>query len=123
MSTFADRLRSTIDELGLSQNALAEVLTEHMQRAGALPKDTKRKKYRVYPSVINRWTSGDSLPEGKYMVHLPVVLQRNGHWLLTGEGDPRLPSRSAEGDQYGSGVRYAATKMNQLLESMIASLP
>ena len=72
---FGGRLKRAIDASPLDQKRLAEVLG-------------------VREATVTAWVKGTP-PKGEHLLRLPGMLGVNGHWLLTGEGDMRLP----EGDE------------------------
>lgn len=37
---------------------------------------------------VNTWINQGVMPEGRFLVLLPKILQCDAHWLLTGEGSP-----------------------------------
>lgn len=72
--TFGDRLRQALE---------ASTLGSQTELAGLL---------EVRVSTVNAWAQDGALPEGKYMVRLPGLLDVSGHWLLTGEKPMKVPS-------------------------------
>jgi transcriptional regulator with XRE-family HTH domain len=44
-------------------------------------------KVGVHRNAVSKWENDEALPEGQVMVALPGVLDIDGHWLLTGDGD------------------------------------
>jgi transcriptional regulator with XRE-family HTH domain len=69
MSTFGERLARAVELSPLDQKTAAE-------RLG------------VTEGQLSKWVHGKFPPQGRYMLQLPALLGIDGHWLLTGEGDP-----------------------------------
>ncbi len=53
---------------------------------------------RTSKSIVSNWCNQGVIPEGRALVLLPVVLNVDGHWLLTGEGEAarQLPAEETE---------------------------
>ncbi len=51
-----------------------------------LSQEAAAERLGVGQNTISEWENGRGLPEGKYWPLLPVALNCDGHWLLTGEG-------------------------------------
>lgn len=78
MGTFGERLAQAIEFSPYDQKTAAE-------------------KLGVSEGQLSKWVNDKFPPQGRYMLQLPSLLGVNGHWLLTGEGEPRsLPAGEAE---------------------------
>jgi transcriptional regulator with XRE-family HTH domain len=68
LSDFGVRLKEALDYAGMTQTALARALSVNLP-------------------TVNRWLNRGVIPDGESLLKLPGVLQVDGHWLLTGDGD------------------------------------
>lgn len=95
LSAFFERLRTLLDERGMSQADLARELG-------------------VGVATVSEWFTRGRVPNGDVMLRLPHALGVNGHWLLTGEGPLEL-SHETDGDPYLRGVGDALARVEQCL--------
>ena len=73
---FLTRLREVIHSRGLTQAGLAHSLG-------------------VREATVSSWFNSGAVPSGVLILRLPKLLEVDGHWLLTGEGEePTFPGRS-----------------------------
>jgi transcriptional regulator with XRE-family HTH domain len=49
-------------------------------------------------SPIAKWFNGEAYPNAEVLLRIAQITERNLHWLLTGEGDPRADSLQFLGD-------------------------
>ena len=93
---FINRLIAAMQEMGMSQQQLARELQRYGLKASV--------------STVNGWVKHKRLPTGDYMLVLPHVLRKNGHYLLTGEEPPpaAAEARQVVGDVVDFAARLAA---------------
>lgn len=91
---FFDRFLKAMDEIDMSQQQLARELQRHGLKASV--------------STVNGWVKHRRMPTGDYMLVLPWVLRKNGHFLLTGEEPQALPSATEVRHVVGEVVDFAA---------------
>lgn len=75
LTDFGERLGAARKAAGLSQEDLAEGL------------GLKRKPGQTQ---VSRWETGTEIPKGETLMKIRSLVECDGHWLLTGEGDPTL---------------------------------
>src|SRR5215213_8515811 len=96
--TLGQRIAEARERKGWNQTALAE-------RLGNLRQPT-----------VSDWENDRYVPEGKALLRLREVLEIDGHWLLTGEGEPTRHSPEHHEQFFDQvarlvdGVRAQATK-------------
>jgi transcriptional regulator with XRE-family HTH domain len=98
LSAFFERLRLVLDDRSMSQADLARDLG-------------------VGVATVSEWFTRGRVPNGDVMLRLPLALEVDGHWLLTGEG-PRELERDREGDPYLRGAQDALVRMGHCLEEV-----
>jgi transcriptional regulator with XRE-family HTH domain len=74
VDAFRMRLRKAIRRKGITQTVLARELG-------------------VRDATVSDWFNRGTVPNGAILLRVPDILDVDGHWLLTGEGDPkRVPA-------------------------------
>lgn len=77
---------------GNAQSIVVTTFGERLSRAIAdSPYDQKQVAERlgVSEGQVSRWANDKDYPGGRYLLQLPGLLAVDGHWLLTGDGQPR----------------------------------
>lgn len=92
---FQARLVKAMEEAGLDQSALAAAL-------GA-----------TQPGVW-KWVNLGVLPAGRFLKQMPKLLNRSGHYLLTGEGNI-YPPNAKEVDSMAQSRREGAAEVRAVL--------
>lgn len=73
-TTLGDRISEAKRHSGLTYDEIADELR------------SRDSELRTTKSIVSNWCNQGVVPEGRALVHLPDVLDVDGHWLLTGSG-------------------------------------
>ena len=65
-TAFGKRLKKALVDKGMGQSELARQLKTTSQ-------------------VVNGWVNRGVIPEGRFLLKMPILLGCDGHWLLTGK--------------------------------------
>lgn len=96
---FADRLKYALSASGLTKVELGEMLG-------------------TAPARISEWASGRTTPSMIFLCMLPEILDVDGHWLLTGNGDMKAVHRKREGyEELVLGIARSCEKLLRLNEA------
>jgi transcriptional regulator with XRE-family HTH domain len=96
---FADRLKYALAASGITKVELGEMLG-------------------TAPARVSEWTSGRTTPSMGFLCMLPDILDIDGHWLLTGNGNMETVSRKREGyEQLVLGIARSCEKLLRLNEA------
>lgn len=102
--TFGERVVLARKRAKLSQEALGEAVNVHR-------------------NTVAGWEGpAATMPDGDAMVQLPAALRVSGHWLLTGEGDMRLPT-GTEATRLRIAGRIASNELGEAILELLPILP
>ncbi len=103
--TFGTRLKGLLQRRGFTQETFAEAVG-------------------VSQSAVSDWVRDEKLPEGKFLVQFPGLLEVSGHWLLTGTGPEALPGAPQASDMaFAAAMEDIRRKVLAAVESALAPTP